>query len=134
MPPAPASSAAPARPANARLAAVEPVLAVRDVPESIRFYERLGFNVRWSEARYAVLQRDEVCLHLQWHDAKEWAHGIDRPMLRFVVPDVATLFREYEPKGVFHGKTQLRRTDWGTEEFAFYDPDKNGLTFYRDVK
>jgi hypothetical protein len=22
---------------------------------------------------------------------------------------------------------------WGTREFAFFDPDRNGLTFYRDL-
>jgi catechol 2,3-dioxygenase-like lactoylglutathione lyase family enzyme len=117
----------------ATLRAVEPVLAVRDVDASVRFYERLGFKLRWRDARYAVLVRDAVCLHLQWHDAKEWEGGIDRPMLRFVVPEVASLAEEYRPLGVFHRGTALRKTDWGTEEFAFYDLDKNGLTFYRDL-
>ena len=28
----------------------------------------------------------------------------------------------------------MRDTPWGTREFAFYDPDRNGLTFYRDLE
>lgn len=116
----------------ATLRAVEPVLAVQDVTRSVAFYGRLGFTLRWRDERYAVLVRDHVCLHLQWHDAKEWAHGIDRPMLRFAVHDLAALHKEYAGLGVFHERTRLETTPWGTEEFAFYDPDRNGLTFYRD--
>lgn len=54
-------------------------------------------------------------------------------MLRFVVEDVDALFEEWKDKGVFHENTSLRRTPWGTREFAFYDLDGNGLTFYLDV-
>ena len=54
-------------------------------------------------------------------------------MLRFLVADVDTLFKELQPKGVFHERTALRATPWHTREFAFYDPDRNGLTFYVDV-
>lgn len=52
-------------------------------------------------------------------------------MLRFVVPQVEALFEEYKTKDVFRSRTALRDTAWGTREFAFYDPDGNGLTFYR---
>ena len=48
-------------------------------------------------------------------------------------PDVEGLFEEYREQGVFHERTALRRTAWGTREFAFYDLDMNGLTFYRDL-
>jgi uncharacterized glyoxalase superfamily protein PhnB len=54
-------------------------------------------------------------------------------MLRFVVPAVLEVFDEYRDKGVFHERTALRDTPWGTREFAFYDPDQNGLTFYCDL-
>lgn len=109
------------------------MLAVRDVDAAVAFYGRLGFRVRWRDGRYAVLERDAVSVHLQWHDPKEWEAGIDRPMLRFVVPDVAALFEELRPQGVFHDRTRLERTAWGTEEFAFYDLDRNGLVFCRDL-
>ena len=44
------------------------------------------------------------------------------------------LIAEYQDKQVFHDLTRLADTPWGTREFAFYDPDGNGLTFYRDLK
>ena len=54
-------------------------------------------------------------------------------MLRFVVSDVDALFEELKDKGIFHEQTALRATPWGTREFALFDPDKNGLTFYVDA-
>ena len=115
---------------------VHPVLPCRDVAASVRYYvERLGFRLLFQDAddpRYAGVRRDAVEIHLQWHDASEWERT-ERPMLRFVVAEVDALFEEYSAQSVFHAGTALRDTPWGTREFAFYDPDGNGLTFYRDL-
>jgi catechol 2,3-dioxygenase-like lactoylglutathione lyase family enzyme len=124
--------------AKAELRAVHPVLPSKDVRAAVEFYvQRLGFTLRGQDSpkdpRYAVIARDHVVLHLQWHDPKEWS-AVERPMLRFVVPDVDALFDEYKDKGVHHARTALRDTEWGTREFAFYDRDGNGLTFYRDLE
>ncbi len=116
---------------------VQPVLPVQDVGAAIGFYvDRLGFSLAFRDSedhpRYACVRRDGVELHLQWHDPSEWDR-VERPMLRFVVPDIEALFDEYRGRDVFHDRTALRDTPWGTREFGFYDPDMNGLTFYRDL-
>ena len=115
---------------------VHPVLPVRDVVEAVRYYaERLGFRPLFQDdpdaPRYAGVGRGGVILHLQWHDPADFREAVDTLMLRFVIDDVDALFREYADKGVFHERTALRDTEWGTREFAFYDLDSNGLTFYR---
>ena len=122
---------------RARLKAVHPVLPTRDVRASISFYvDRLGFTLLGQDSptdpRYAVLKRDDVGLHLQWHDPSDWK-SVEKLMLRFVAPEVEDLFEEYRRAGVFHARTMLRDTPWRTREFAFFDPDGNGLTFYRDL-
>lgn len=103
---------------------------------AIEFYKTLDFRLSFQDSmgdpRYAGVVRDRVEIHLQWHDAKEWA-AVERPMLRFRVSDVDGLFQEFETKGVFHPDTAVRDTPWNTREFAFYDCDKNGLTFYQDT-
>ena len=124
--------------AQAEFLAVHPVLAVKDVTASIGFYvHNLGFTLAFADSandpKYAGIRRGNVEIHLQWHDASEWQYNIDRPMLRFVISDTQKLYDEYKGKGVFHKNTQLRETAWGTKEFAFYDLDKNGLTFYEDL-
>ena len=122
---------------RAQFQAVRPVLPSRNVPALIDYYvTRLGFTLDFqdhdTEPRYAGLQRDDVVIHLQWHDPAEW-QAVERPMLRFLISDVEALFEEYKDKQVFHERTALRKTDWGTQEFAFYDLDQNGLTFYRNL-
>jgi hypothetical protein len=53
-------------------------------------------------------------------------------MLRLLVTDPDALHAEWPDSRVYHEQTTLRDTAWGTREFAFFDPDRNGLTFYRD--
>lgn len=118
------------------LLAVNPVLPSQDLRRSIEFYvQRLGFILLFQDSQenpgYAGLGRDRVAVHIQWHDPAEWA-AVERPQLRFVVSEVQALFEEYRDKNVFHSNTELRETDWGTREFAFFDPDRNGLIFYCD--
>ena len=49
----------------------------------------------------------------------------------FTDPD--DLFDEWVNQGVYHERTKVRNTPWGTREFGFYDLDMNGLHFYRDL-
>lgn len=115
---------------------VIPALPCKDVETAIAYYvDKLGFAVTFrdsAEPTYAGVQRDNVELHLQWHDASEWERT-ERQMLRFPVVDVDKLHDEYSDKDVFHARTTLRDTAWGTREFAFYDLYQNGLTFFEDL-
>ena len=116
---------------------VHPVLPVRDVVASLKYYvEKLGFQIAFTDDQYnpmyAGITRDGIEIHLQWHDSANWAK-MNACSLRFVIRDIDALYEEYQTKGVFHKQTSLKETAWGTREFAFYDPDMNGLTFYVDV-
>ena len=114
---------------------VHVVLPSQDVASSIRFYETLGFVLKFADSQdrptYAGVRRDNVELHLQWHDPREWS-AVERPSLRFLIGNVDGLYREYSEKKIIPGGVEIRNTTWGTREFAFFDPYKNGLTFYQD--
>jgi len=117
---------------------IHPVLPVKDVLEGLNFYvNKLGFGIAFADdskkPMYAGIRRDGIEIHLQWHDASEWEFNIDRPMLRIVTQNIEHLFEEYKTQDVFHENTSLKKTAWGTKEFAFYDLYKNGLTFYKDL-
>lgn len=120
---------------KAKLEAVHPVLMTRDVAAAVQFYERLGFREIFvdkpANPKYAVVRRDAVELHLQWHDAAEWAGSGDRPTYRFVVTDVDELSGEFNAASLALDRTEVRDTPWGTREFHVRDPDRNGLQFYR---
>lgn len=121
---------------NEQFLCVHPVLPVRDIKSAVEYYvDRLGFTKIFADEGqpgYAVLKRENVEIHLQWHSEEDFA-SVEKLALRFFISDPDALFEEYKDKGVFHDQTALRDTPWGTREFAFYDPDSNGLFFYRDL-
>ena len=96
---------------TAKFQAINPVLPVRAVPAAIAYYtKKLGFTLKFQDApdapRYAGVGRDNITLHLQWHDAADF-DKVERLGLRFVIDDVDALFEEYRDKGVFHNRTAL---------------------------
>lgn len=112
-----------------------PILGTRALEKSLDFYiQRLGFKLAFRDpsgpSNYAGVRRDEVELHFQWQDES----GMGTTRLRFLVEDPDALFAEYQEKQACGARARLADTPWGTREFALYDPDGNGLTFYRDLK
>ena len=120
---------------NPILESVHPVLMSRDVRRSIDFYETLGFTLvgqdNPKEPKYARLQRDNVELHFQWHDAREWDYPNDRPTYRFPVTDVDAFHAQITAAATKLDIKPVSDTPWGTREFHLRDPDFNGLQFYR---
>jgi len=126
---------------------VNPVLPVRDLGASVRFYvERLGFAFAFGDRMgsplsdgagapgYAGVRRGNVELHLQWQDPSEFTKGtVGITVLRILVANVDKLFEEYRATGVVDGRVRIRKTSWGTREFHLRDLDGHGLTFYCDL-
>lgn len=119
----------------AKLQAAQPVLEVKDVTAAVLFYEHLGFLLAFvdlqEDPKYAGVRRDGVELHLQWHDASEWADGKNGRNYRFTVDDVDGLSEEFNVTGLALDRTAVWDTAWGTREFHLRDLDGNGLQFYR---
>jgi catechol 2,3-dioxygenase-like lactoylglutathione lyase family enzyme len=116
---------------------IHPVLPVRSVTASLHYYvEKLGFTIAFVDDSvtpdYAGVRRDHIEIHLQTHSAEEWG-VMTASSLRFVVTQIEDLYSEFKKMSVFHSNTALKETAWGTKEFAFFDPDMNGLSFYKDI-
>jgi catechol 2,3-dioxygenase-like lactoylglutathione lyase family enzyme len=125
-----------------------PILPVRDLRQALAYYERLGFKLAFGgpssdpadPGGYAGVRRDGVEIHLQFQFEKDFKAGTaGQCMLRFIVDDPDALYEEYAAKGLLDKKgfvdkkSQVRDTSWGTREFAFFDLNGNGLTFFRDL-
>jgi len=118
-----------------KLESVQPVLMSRDVVRSVEFYAKLGFTLAGQDdadnPKYARIRRDDIELHLQWHDAKEWEYPNDRPSYRFVVSDVDSIYERFNENKALIDATEIKETPWGTREFHLRDLDMNVLQFYR---
>lgn len=122
-------------PQQTQLLQINPVLQVTDMPASIAFYEeKLGFRNMYDSTQYeegpvnyAVMCRQNLCIHLQLFDQLA-----EQPQIRIEVKNIAPLFEEYRNKGVLDHQEALRITPWGTKEFAFFDLNRVGLTFYEN--
>jgi catechol 2,3-dioxygenase-like lactoylglutathione lyase family enzyme len=114
--------------------AVHPILGTRDLERALDFYQtQLGFTLAFRDpsgpSNYAGVRRDGVELHMQWQDE----HEMSTMRLRFLIGDPDRLFAELLARGAVDTSRRPKNRPWGTREFALYDPDRNGLTFYRDL-
>lgn len=126
-----------------------PALPVQNIDEAVKHYEdKFGFSVRHKDGEFAILNRDEVEIHLWKASDKGWKF---RSIFLFVGPvwsgaetflagtascrievkGIDILFSEYKKKGVLYNATTfVEKTPWETREFPALDLHRNLLTFY----
>jgi catechol 2,3-dioxygenase-like lactoylglutathione lyase family enzyme len=110
-----------------RLTRAVPVLAALDVDRQVAFYrDKLGFAVGrvYADSRYAILERDDVELHLYGCDD---CHIAENTSCYLRVQAIAALWSEYRNRGV--DVRPLETKPWGMTEFEVIDPDGNLLRF-----
>jgi catechol 2,3-dioxygenase-like lactoylglutathione lyase family enzyme len=103
-----------------------PMLPVRDMPASVEFYEKLGFEVerRNDDWRWAMLRLDECRLML---DQSINVHpDAPRQSVIYLYPDdIVAYHRRVRGNGL--EVPDLDRTFYGMTEFRIDDPDGNRL-------
>ena len=118
------------------LKSATPILFVRDVMESARFYrDKLGFAVDFLHGTppfYGAVSRGGACLHLRFVHAPVFAAAAAREESLIVatieVDDVQSLFAEFAGRGVEFAQTPVRQ-GWGGTDFHVRDPDGNAVSF-----
>jgi len=105
-----------------------PILASRDIAETVAFYERLGFRVvnlyeQFGPA-YLLVRRDDVELHFVHSPGTDPAESHGGCYLRMA--DAQGVFDEWETLGLA-GIHPLSDTPWGMREFFVVDPSGNLL-------
>ena len=105
-----------------------PILASRDISETVAFYERLGFGVvRLHEnfgPAYLLIRRDDVELHFVHSPEVDPAESSGGCYLRLA--DAQAVYDDWEPLAV-PGMHPPRDTPWGMREFFVVDPSGNLL-------
>ena len=111
-----------------------PVLPSADINRDIIWYEKFeGFHFKAGDDTYAILQRENITIHLQWY-----ADTVDDPLLgdsviRIFVDQIQPIFDEFVNLGTI-SKSKLRlNTSWKTHEFGFFDLNKNAIFIVQDI-
>ena len=106
-----------------------PVLCTGDMAASAAFFQRLGFEARYNDGSYAIIQRDGIELHLSLMEGL--APAENQHECRINVSNAESLFREYRDARALHPNTEqhnleadgsLKVQPYGMKEFAVLDP------------
>ncbi|MBK7427331.1 MAG: glyoxalase/bleomycin resistance/extradiol dioxygenase family protein [Saprospiraceae bacterium] len=112
-----------------------PVLPSLNVARDVDWYrEKMGLEVFFADNMYAVLFRENLCLHLQWHADTEDDPLLGGSVVRISVKNILPLFEEFVQRGAVTTNKFLSNTAWNTNEFGFYDLNKNAIFIMEDVK
>lgn len=115
------------------LQTIVPVLSTSDLERDISWYDQyLGFKLTYLEEGYAVLNRDHLWIHLQFHydDEEDPVYGA---VIKLFVADIHSILKEMIDRGTVTKEKLRMNTAWNTHEFGFYDHNKNAIFFVQDA-
>jgi hypothetical protein len=111
-----------------------PVLPSADIARDIAWYrERVGFETYFSDKMYAVLFRGTICLHLQWHSDTADDPLLGGSVIRILVKNIQFVFDEFVKRGTVTQDKLRTNTPWRTNEFGFFDLNKNAIFLVENV-
>lgn len=113
---------------------ISPVMPSSNIIRDVNWYrEKMGFEVLSKDDMYAVLKRENLCIHLQWHANTEDDPLLGGSVIRIFVENINPIFNEFLKRGTVE-KSKLRfNTPWKTNEFGFYDLNNNAIFIVEDV-
>jgi len=110
------------------LLSILPVLPSQDIDRDVEWYAKyVGFDYLYKDKMYAVLKRDELSIHLQWHADTEDDPLLGGSVIRIRVNAIQPAFEEFLGRGTVEEGKLSRNTAWNTHEFGFYDLNKNAI-------
>ena len=113
---------------------ITPVLPSADIVRDTTWYQKsLGFEIQHQDDKYAVLNRENLWLHLQWHADTEEDPLLGGSVIKIFVDDIEPLFEEFVNRGTISREKLRRHTAWNTHEFGFFDLNKNAIFIVQDV-
>jgi len=116
------------------LLGITPVLPSADIVRDIDWYEKMtGFTCLYADSMYAILLREQQCIHLQWHANTEDDPLLGGSVIRIFVKDIQPLFEEFIQRGTIRNQSFLPSTPWNTREFGFHDLNRNAIYFVEDL-
>lgn len=111
-----------------------PVLPSADVERDVQWYaDHVGFRTIWYDEMYAVLQKEELEIHLQWHANTQEDPLLGGSVIKIFVSDIHTAFTDFLKRGTITPEKLRLNTPWKTHEFGFFDLNKNAIFIVQDI-
>ena len=113
---------------------VIPVLPSLNIDRDIKWYnEKAGFECAYSDKMYAIIYKENVRLHLQWHADTPNDPLLGGSVIRIYVSDINPVFQEFVQRGTVNNNKLILNTPWNTHEFGFFDLNKNAIFIVQDL-
>ena len=120
---------------EAKFHGIIPVLPSSNIERDVAwYYAKVGLEPVFHDNMYAVLKRDNLYIHLQWHADNENDPLLGGSVIRIDVENIKLLFAEFIKRGTVVENKFISNTPWGTNEFGFFDLNKNAIFFMEDYK
>ena len=120
---------------NTKTLCIIPVLPSADIARDISWYkEKTGFEEVFHDNMYAVLKRNNLYIHLQWHADTENDPLLGGSVIRIFVKNIRPMFDEFVQRGTVNENKFVSNTPWGTNEFGFFDLNKNAVFIMEDIE
>jgi hypothetical protein len=111
-----------------------PVIPSQDIGRDILWYEQhAGFLPYYSDRMYAVIYREGLVLHLQWHADTKDDPLLGGSVVRIHVINIRPIFEEFVERGTVSTDALRIATPWNTNEFGFYDLNNNAIFVMEDA-
>ena len=109
---------------------ISPVLPSQNIKRDLEWYEKkTGFRAVRQDQMYAVMTRDRIFIHLQWHADTENDPLLGGSVIKIFVKNIESIFQELVERGTVRSDGLRLNTPWGTNEFGFYDLNSNAVFF-----
>ena len=113
---------------------IQPVLPTTDIKRDVDWYtKKMGFIMINGDNMYAVLKREHLYIHLQWHANNEKDPLNGGSVIKIFVKNIHIIFEEFVQRGTVTVDKLKKNTLWGTHEFGFFDLNKNAIFFVEDI-
>ncbi len=111
-----------------------PVIPSANILRDANWYEeKTGFKPIHLDDMYAVLNRDNLYIHLQWHAGTKEDLLLGGSVIKIFVKNIQPLFKEFlERKTITKERLRLN-TAWKTHEFGFYDLNNNAVFIVQSI-
>jgi hypothetical protein len=119
---------------HTELLSIIPVLPSEDIERDVAWYkEKAGFEVSHADKMYAVLYRKNLGIHLQWYADTNSDPMLGGSVIRIFVKDIRPLFEEFVRRGTVDQGAFKARTPWKTNEFCFFDLNRNAILIVEEI-